>query len=78
MIWKIILGLLLALAAMLIWGTIIKNDPEMMEKRRAKTAIELCREEQAKQSSNPGQVEAIAAVCKKFESDYRSKYGSNP
>lgn len=78
MIWKVILGLLLVLAAMLIWGTIVKNDPEMMEKSRAKTAIELCREEQSKQASNPAQVEIIAAVCKKFESEYRSKYGSNP
>ncbi|MGG5223534.1 hypothetical protein [Pseudomonas syringae pv. coryli] len=78
MIWKVILGLLLVLAAMLIWGTIVKNDPEMMEKKRAKTAIELCREEQSKQASNPAQVEIIAAVCKKFESEYRSKYGSNP
>ncbi|WP_162886427.1 hypothetical protein, partial [Pseudomonas syringae] len=48
MIWKIVLAILIGLGALLVIGTSAKNDPEWMEKERAKTAIELCREDERK------------------------------
>ncbi|GAB0059083.1 hypothetical protein IBA8401_01070 [Pseudomonas syringae] len=78
MIWKIILGLLLALAAMLIWGSIAGNDPERIEKDRAKTAIELCREDERKYAGNSAALSIVVPTCEKFEADFRAKYGRNP
>lgn len=78
MIWKIILGLLLAFAAMLIWGTIAKNNPEWDEKKRAKNAIELCRESQQKGAGDASALSIIIPACEKLETDFKVKYGRNP
>lgn len=78
MIWKIILGLLLALAAMLIWGAIAKNNPEWEDQKRARNAIELCREAQKKASGDAAALSIIVPSCEKFEADFRAKYGKNP
>lgn len=78
MIWKIILGLLVAVAALIIWGSMAKNDPEWMEKERAKTAIELCREDQKKYVGDASSLAIIIPTCEKFEAEFKAKYGSNP
>ncbi|MEE4341480.1 hypothetical protein V2J66_07625 [Pseudomonas alliivorans] len=78
MIWKIILGLLLALGAVFIWGAIAKNDPEWMEKERAKTAIELCREDQKKYAGDATSLSIIIPTCEKFEAEFKAKYGRTP
>ncbi|AYL16355.1 hypothetical protein D9N00_18910 [Pseudomonas syringae pv. actinidiae] len=78
MIWKIILAILIGLGAILVIGTSAKNDPEWMEKERAKTAIELCREDERKHAGNSAALSIVVPTCEKFEADFKAKYGRNP
>lgn len=78
MIWKVLLAVLVLFFGALLWGQHLKNDPEWMEKQRAKTAIELCREDEQKYAGNASALAIASPVCRKFEKDYQEKYGSRP
>ncbi|WP_312158130.1 hypothetical protein [Pantoea piersonii] len=67
---------LLALSIALLAGC--DNSPEAKEKRVDQRAIKLCWENYSKKSLDESSKRFIAGACEKLESDYKSKYNSNP
>lgn len=78
MAWKIIIGLVAALAAFLLFGAVVGNTPEGKEKQRARDVIELCRSDEKAWVGGAGAKSIITNTCQKFEDEFRAKYGRNP
>jgi hypothetical protein len=78
MIWKIIGGLVAAVAAFLIFGAMVGNTPEGKEKQRARDAIDLCRSNERQWSGGAQAKSVITGACQQLEDDFRSRFGRNP
>lgn len=48
------------------------------EQSRARQAISLCWDEQAKKSNSPGGAQFIAGACERMEREYRARYNAAP
>lgn len=59
----------------LLFGALQPSDPA---KASARSAIELCWDQQSRKSIDPGTARYAAGLCEQMESDFRRKYGVNP
>jgi hypothetical protein len=51
------------------------SDPASKAMTDARKAIELCWQDQARKSLDPGTARFVAGMCETLEGDYRTKYG---
>jgi len=59
-------------------GMCSNETPEGKERTRAKSAIDLCWEEQKRKSLGPGEQRFIAGACEHMERNFEAKYGRKP
>lgn len=78
MAWKIVLGLLAAIAAFLTFGAFVGNTPEGKERQKARDVIELCRSDEKNFKGGSSAKSIITSTCEKFENEFRAKFGLNP
>ena len=74
--WPWIVGALVAALVWWVWSA--SNDPENQAKSRARDAISLCWDEQAKKSPAPAEARFVAGACEGMEADFVQKYGVRP
>jgi hypothetical protein len=54
------------------------NDPASNAMTDARKSIDLCWQDQARKSLEPGSARFVASVCEMMEKDYLTKYGRAP
>lgn len=78
-IWKVVLGIPVAVFAMFfIYGIFASQSPKAQEKFSAREHIEACWKEQARKSFDPATARFVAGTCEMLEREFFTKYGHKP
>lgn len=75
-IWKWLLGVPVgAFVLVMIIGS-CAGDPG--PKQQARSAIDLCWQDQKRKSLDPGTARFVASTCERMEAEFRNKFGVSP
>ncbi len=64
--------------ALLIFGFILQQDPEVRQKGRDRDAIAECWKQQERKSFDPATQRFIAGACESMEAKFRQRYSAEP
>ena len=75
---KIVITVVLLVAAFLGFGFYVGSTPEGKAKAQARDAIDLCHHEESSYSGSASARSIISGACRKLENDFRDQFGHEP